>query len=1132
MVPNFALSLSFESIALLHRLGDGWVTLGETRPDVADLDAAMARLLELRLKTAPGGGRVAIVLPNEQIKYITVPDPGMPNEQRMQAVTNALDGATPYDIQDLIIDWSLGAGSLLAAAIARETLIEAEEFTQQYGFTPVNHTACAPDGFFEGAVHFGASTSWTGRPPKRFTQAIVMLPNDPILAPESPTPKTTKESSGLQKSDVQEDLASKSEAVVQEGPDQIKLPEPTVPETQVNKIWVAAQDAPPAASTVQPVGQTSSAQDETAIGPIESQVSSKTVPQSEGADVDETGEFADSSQTKPLVFSSDRAARKALNPKLEEKRNGESSASASQEDPLPSDKVTPKPGDLDEPDLFSFSESSELETPVDTADLPTQSTPSSKNLEDLEPTLNAPQNVDEQDVVPKESIPATKDERAAHLSASRVPERGEESAFASLRAHRDDTSITGSSAPIISAPTARLGESDNPDNHTSDTPRLRTHPKALQTALISSAPAVQSEPKRSSVSTRQVKPVRSPDDDIRHAHIGSPKLEGDDADDDTSPEVDASKGSRKRRSIGKFLRRKESASDNQSKIAPSASDVAHTSVDTVQDPTGDLDAHSSNVTPLARDVADHLEAKPSRALRSLSSSKKLQPAATAKDRKTTPRSPLSENLSAAGSSASRTISAKDEERLRLTVFGARTPPKKTGGKPRFLGITLVLALVLIMAGVFASASFFQDTSLAKFFRSSITIDVATQGPAQPDAAATEKASSIIGALPNVLGKAGPSEDIQIASLDVPDFPQPDDQIGRTEPDFVLTLPSTMTQAEAASTYLATGIWQRSPNMPVQPFQSPVGDVYPVALDPNVQESDPIALPSLNRLAVEPILRAPRLPPAAGAIFLFDDRGLVRATPEGALTPDGIRIFAGQPPVIPPRRDDTGLSAARPEARAPAVEGAEPSASQQTKIAQGPQIRPRTRPSDLTERKQRAALGGSTLAELSAFRPVVRPQSAQQIAEQEAEVENPDPTPSRLATAQSLEPRKRPNDLQRRAASATATQTPDTSSNAATTRVASAVAVPRRNIVAPTAPSSATVAKQATVRNAINLNKVNLIGVSGSPSARRAMVRLPNARYQKVKVGDRLDGGRVTAIGDSELRYVKGGRNVLLKMPRG
>ena len=70
------------------------------------------------------------------------------------------------------------------------------------------------------------------------------------------------------------------------------------------------------------------------------------------------------------------------------------------------------------------------------------------------------------------------------------------------------------------------------------------------------------------------------------------------------------------------------------------------------------------------------------------------------------------------------------------------------------------------------------------------------------------------------------------------------------------------------------------------------------------------------------------------------------------------------------------------------------------------------------------------------------------------------------------------------------------------------------------------------KNVLNLSQVNLIGVYGTPQSRRALVRLANGRFQKVKVGDRVDGGRVVAISDAELRYQKGGRNVVLKMPRG
>ncbi|MGB2892436.1 MAG: hypothetical protein WBC03_05805, partial [Albidovulum sp.] len=84
---------------------------------------------------------------------------------------------------------------------------------------------------------------------------------------------------------------------------------------------------------------------------------------------------------------------------------------------------------------------------------------------------------------------------------------------------------------------------------------------------------------------------------------------------------------------------------------------------------------------------------------------------------------------------------------------------------------------------------------------------------------------------------------------------------------------------------------------------------------------------------------------------------------------------------------------------------------------------------------------------------------------------------------------------------------------------------------PNMPTTVTVARQATVKNAIDLGKINLIGVYGSSANRRALVRMPSGRLLKVKIGDRLDGGQVAAIGDSELTYVKGGRSFTLKIQK-
>ena len=197
-----------------------------------------------------------------------------------------------------------------------------------------------------------------------------------------------------------------------------------------------------------------------------------------------------------------------------------------------------------------------------------------------------------------------------------------------------------------------------------------------------------------------------------------------------------------------------------------------------------------------------------------------------------------------------------------------------------------------------------------------------------------------------------------------------------------------------------------------------------------------------------------------------------------------------------------------------------------------------RPADLVEQNERSVLDGLTRTELAALRPEERPASAQQIAAEAAQpavAETAEPsTPDNpaasfenataFAVRSSIRPDTRPDDFARRIKPAEAAAP-------APTRVASAASAIAPKVVQPSLPSKASVAKQATVKNAIKLREINLIGVYGKPSSRRALIRLSNGRYQKVAVGDTLDGGRVLAIGDNELRYKRRGRDVVLRMPR-
>ncbi|MEM9427427.1 MAG: hypothetical protein AAGA06_12085 [Pseudomonadota bacterium] len=202
--------------------------------------------------------------------------------------------------------------------------------------------------------------------------------------------------------------------------------------------------------------------------------------------------------------------------------------------------------------------------------------------------------------------------------------------------------------------------------------------------------------------------------------------------------------------------------------------------------------------------------------------------------------------------------------------------------------------------------------------------------------------------------------------------------------------------------------------------------------------------------------------------------------------------------------------------------------------------PRARPEQFTEQIERQQFGGRTRTELSGLRPPARPESAQSLAAVQAS------PPSELAVASSITPRTRPGQMaalvaaarvQQEAARVTATAAVATAPD--TSRAIEAAleedTEPQNRAVRPrilSIPTTASVARQATVENAIRLNRINLVGVYGAPSDRRALVRLSSGRYVKVKVGDRVDGGTVRQITDSELYYSKGNRTLSLEVPQG
>jgi hypothetical protein len=462
------------------------------------------------------------------------------------------------------------------------------------------------------------------------------------------------------------------------------------------------------------------------------------------------------------------------------------------------------------------------------------------------------------------------------------------------------------------------------------------------------------------------------------------------------------------------------------------------------------------------------------------------------------------------------------ERQRMTVFGARKPEPETasvGGKPRYLGLILTAVLLLFLAGVAAWASLFMDDGLARLFGPRDTA-VATLAPDAEDETNIEGEEAMVPEPPSGVTVETTSRSTAT----------PAPEAAATVP---LAQPHALTSSEAQARYAVTGVWQRAPQAPQLPDETSLDDLYLTSIDPSVDAQDAVALPAMAALETDftPGRIAPPVP--QGAHFDLDDRGLVVARPNGARSPEGFLVFAGRPVRVPPATPDT-VNREAPE-------------TTQTQAALAAK-RPKARPDGLIESNQRSMLGGLTNAELATKRPKARPASlipepavqpaavTEAIAEANTQPTDTQPTDTpaptaeaaapkiigtEFAVAQSRKPMPRPNNFSRIV---------DRAQQAKVTKVAAAV--PRQQKTAPSVPSRANVAKAATVRNQINLRKINLIGVYGKPNSRRALVRLSNGRYKKVKVGDRLDGGRISAIGDTELRYTKRGRNVILKMPRG
>lgn len=1004
MKPTFALDLTSEAIGLLHRTPKGWLSIGEVPFDAPDLSEALDYLRKTALGLSPMGVATKLVLPNSQILYAEVHAPGPSRDEKRKQIATALEGRTPYDVEDLVFDWSGKGANVKVAVIARETLEQAESFAVEHRLNPVSFVAIPEEGTFVGEPWFGPTAASASLLAEDET---VERDRDPVSILRRELPKAEPDPAPA--------LAPEPEILPEIAPDSPD-PAPVDPDAEIDlSMFDTASDLAP----------------------------------------------DDAKATKPSPVD---------------------------DDPLPG----------------------------------------------LEEALNAD--------LP-EAPPAKEDPPVTSADTTALPDHSDDSL--------DDEPLAA--VPIVA-----------PKTYT--TPRDELSAKFEPSAKPAPAPEPEEAPFAHVTDTSAF-----PEDDIPPMPNGQKPVVANVLDDDIPPAPPSA-------AMVAFASRRSAPGDA----------LART-MDGVTRPTAIAPAVPGKAAPVPRPAAakgfSGMVTAPTipgtRAKAKLKGGEIPRPTTTTGP--TTVKSPARPG----------------------GTFGTLAPAKKRSSTV-FMVLVALLLLFLALIGIWSSlylGGSAPSTDEASAIEAVPGVDDEMladmqdpEGMTEPLPEAEGTAGAEVGdlateSLPVNMGgeelAADPAaiDDPAFAAAEVETAADPAEdpaEIAEAEP-----LPDPVPEP-APGTAVATDV--SAATAPVEDQD----EIFLSSMDAPPPALDALALPALTEAS--DILPDPVMPPPApGTVYQFDANGLLKATPDGIMSPDGVFLIAGKPQLLPPTRSDVATAAASAASAisAPATPAVDPAAAPAddaqaaaaspadaslvtagTDTAADPApapsdpamagFRPRARPDGLAPATaDDAALPADTATEFAGLRPLPRPSSVTDAAAAAAPAQAADlgaqgasltaQAEAKLAEAAALEaqnpsivaismrPATRPNDFTAAVEAAVAAAVREPAPEAEVETVAAAPAAkpeeiaeldePEPTKAAPSIPTKASVAKQATYANAINLSKINLIGTYGTDSRRYALVRQSNGKYKKVKVGDKIDGGTVKAITDTEVRYQKGGRLVSLKMPK-
>ncbi|KRW96704.1 hypothetical protein [Paracoccus sp. MKU1] len=254
---EYALSFSEDAVHLERRERDlgrqggpapaGWRHLGSVEFDSPGFHEELARLRAM----ATGAGAevtlpVTLIIPDDQILYTTLTV--APGADREHAVGRALDGLTPYAIEDLAFDWEGDGDSVRVAAVARQTLREARDFARQYGFEGQGYCSAPAAGLYPGEPVFVLEPAPRSRPQVDPAQAGVTV-SALLIEEEPPAEQHALDLEG-DRSDLPEDEGAESLSLPQ-GPGDEAEP---VSDEPVSLTISEETDGPDAAATAKADG--------------------------------------------------------------------------------------------------------------------------------------------------------------------------------------------------------------------------------------------------------------------------------------------------------------------------------------------------------------------------------------------------------------------------------------------------------------------------------------------------------------------------------------------------------------------------------------------------------------------------------------------------------------------------------------------------------------------------------------------------------------------------------------------------------------------------------------------------------------------------------------------------------------